>query len=912
MRRVPNDPAVFGVLRSAAERLAAHGHSSALDGYQSNDPKRAFMLAAAVYSAVVGLGLHYAEPPASFESRGQKVRGPSKIAQDLIATCLDTTLLFAAALEAVGLNTVPIMLDGHAFAGVWLVKRTMPRTIENDVAEVRKGIAARELLVFETSGVTYRPPMTFEHAKRVAEAKLEDGASQRFVAAIDVARSRSGGIAPLASHEAPAASDSSSDGRYSELPLPSEPDILMPAEAVDQKPTTPAGRIERWQTRLLDLSLRNRLLNFSEGKRAVPFVCPDVAYLEDRLADNGTIKLISLPQQNPLGERDADLHRDRRGQDLQRTFASEALQRDELSSMLEPKDLFARLTELYRQAKSDLAEGGTNTLYLAVGILKWKKTPSEQRIYRAPILLLPVKLERSGVSDRFRLTFHEDEPRLNATLLQFAKREFDLILPDFRDGLPQDGNGIDVLQVLEQMRRAVRDTPGFEVVDDVALSTFSFAKYLMWKDLTDRVSELRQNRVVKHLIDNPEVPFDSESRPFPTEEDIDTNYATAEIVTPLAADSSQIAACLAAAQGRDFVIVGPPGTGKSQTIANMIAMCLAAGKTVLFVAEKTAALDVVYRRLREHGLGDHCLELHSSKADRRHFFGQLKNSWEKRAASNASQWIPLNSRLQIRRDELNSYVKALHHRAPNGQTPYTAMGIAMLGCDDHAPTLTWPQKDQHDTAGFAELEGLAERLGLTFAAVKTRPALRLVQVEEWTNAWQEKLIATARLLGRAAAATQAALTTFGPRLGLPGWNDTSRDGLRYFCDLAQNIAATSGEDHTILLHKDFAALTKALGELETAIATYRSAEASPRLLTQPTSFRGFQLTTSSVIGATQVRACGRSLGSPRVGFDACWALTPALKQQIPQPTCLFFANFRRFTFASRPTQSLVPPSLSPA
>src|SRR5260370_26164139 len=97
---------------------------------------------------------------------------------------------------------------------------------------------------------------------------------------------------------------------------------------------------------------------------------------------------------------------------------------------------------------------------------------------------------------------------------------------------------------------------------------------------------------------------------------------------PLPADSSQIAASLAAAQGRDFVIVGPPGTGKSQTLANMIATCLAARKTVLFVAEKTAPLDVVYRRLREHGLGEHSLALPSSKADRKHLFGQVKQSWQ--------------------------------------------------------------------------------------------------------------------------------------------------------------------------------------------------------------------------------------------------------------------------------------------
>jgi very-short-patch-repair endonuclease len=822
---MPNDPAIFRVLRSAAEVLARHGHSSALDGYQSNDPKRAYMLAAAAYSAITALGVHYAQPPASFESRGQKVRGPSKIAHDSIATCLDTTLLFAATLEAAGLNTVALLLDGHAFAGVWLVKRTLPKTVESDVTEIRKAIAARELVVFETTGVTHRPAMTFEQAKKVGEAKLEESAPQRFVSAVDIARSRSSGIMPLASHEATQSADQSDIEEPSELPLPAEPGFPMPADITDQKPTTAAGRIERWQTRLLDLSLRNRLLNFSDSKRVVSFLCPDVAFLEDRLADDAAIKIISLPEQNPLGERDAELHRDRRGQDLHRGFAAEALLRDELSSMLDSKELFARLTELYRQAKSDITEGGTNTLYLAIGMLKWKKAPADERVYRAPILLLPVKLERSGVSDRFRLKFHEDEPRLNATLLQFVKREFDVNLPDFRDGLPQDGKGIDVLQVMEHMRRSVRDMPGFEVSDDIALSTFSFAKYLMWKDLTDRTDALRRNRVVKHLIDNPERTFEGADKPFPDENDIDRHYSSADIIMPLPADSSQIAACLAAAQDRDFVIVGPPGTGKSQTIANMISTCLAARKTVLFVAEKTAALDVVYRRLREHGLGDHCLELHSSKADRKNFFGQLKQSWEKRGNSNAPQWIKLNERLQIRRDELNAYVTALHNQAPNGLSPYVAMGIATLGHKDHAPALVWSQRDAHDAAGYGELERLAGRLGMTYAAVKVRPVLRLVHVEEWTGAWQGELLSAARTLGRAAAVAKAALTTLSARLGLTGINDSSAEGLGYFADLARDVIATSGADHTIILHKDFAALTRAVSDLEKAIATYRNSEA---------------------------------------------------------------------------------------
>jgi very-short-patch-repair endonuclease len=822
---MPNDPAIFPLLRSAVERLAAHGHSSALDGYQSGDPKRAYMLIAAVYSAIAALGLHYAQPPASFERRGQKVRGPSKVVREGLATCLDTTLLFAAALEAAGLNAVVLLLDGHAFVGAWLVKRTLPRTVEDDVAEVRKAIAAHELVVLETTSVTHRPAMTFEQAKKLGEAKLDENAAQCFVSAVDIARSRSGGIMPLASHEIGEPNAAEEDDGQLDIALPAEPDFLMPADVVDQKPNTPAGRIDRWQNRLLDLSLRNRLLNFSDSKRTVSFLCPDVAYLEDRLAGGAAIKLISLPEQNPLGQRDAELHREKRGRDLHRSFASEALQRDELASMLEPKELFARLTALYRQAKSDLTEGGTNTLYLAIGLLKWKKKPTDERIYRAPLLLLPVKLERTGASDRFRLRFHEDEPRLNATLMQFLKIEFDLVLPDFREGLPRDGNGIDVLQLLDQIRRAVRDAPGLEVADDIALSTFSFAKYLMWKDLTERTDALRQNRVVRHLIDNPERAFAGAEQPFPGESDVDRVYAPADIVMPLPADSSQVAASLAATQGRDFVIVGPPGTGKSQTIANMIASCLAARKTVLFVAEKTAALDVVYRRLREHGLGDHCLELHSNKTDRKHFFSQLKRSWEKRGGSGESQWVTLNERLRVRRDELNSYVTALHRRSPNGLTPYIAMGVATAGHDAHAPALRWSSMDAHDAQAYTALDDLAAQLGQTFAAVTMRPVLRLIQVEEWTGAWQEQLLSAARTLGRAALETKAALERLSKRFGLAGVEDCRADGIGYFADLARDVIATSGTDQTIILHKDFAALTGAIGDLERAIASYRNDEA---------------------------------------------------------------------------------------
>ncbi|MBB6414093.1 DUF3320 domain-containing protein [Mesorhizobium sangaii] len=820
---MPNDPAIAGLLRSAAERLAAHGHASSLDGYQSGNPQRAFMLSAAIYSAVAGLSLHYAEPPASFESRGQKIRRPSTIAAERLATCLDASLLFASALEATGLHPVVLMFQGHAAVGVWMTQKTLANAIEADAMEIRKALASRELIVFETTGVTHRPAMTLEAAQRAIEQRLDETQVGSFVAAIDIRRSRSGGITPLASHEPMRRSVDTEVATEIALPLPAAPVVTaLPADIVEVKPTTAAGRIDRWQKKLLDLTLRNRLLNFPDSKKTIPFLCTDVGYLEDRLMAGASIRVISLPEQNPLGERDAALYREVHGRDLQRGFAAEALLRDELPSTLDGRQLESRLIDVYRQVRNDFAEGGANTLFLAVGFLRWKKKPEDERSYRAPLLLVPVKIERRSATSRFTLRFHEDEPRFNATLLQFLERDFELKLPQFSGELPEDESGVDVPRLLSLMRQAVRDVPGMEVVDETALSTFSFAKFLMWKDLVERTDALRENRVVRHLIDTPEIAFEGNGSSFRDERELDRHYAPSDIVSLLPADSSQTAASLAAAEGRDFVIIGPPGTGKSQTIANMIANCLSVGKTVLFVAEKTAALDVVYRRLREHGLGAHCLELHSSKADRRNFLNQLRISWESGARVDAAEWIAINERLRVRRDELNAYVEALHRRHINGLTPYLALGIALKNKQQHAPGLSWPSRDGLDEASRLALEHIAAETGLAFQSVEMRPVLRLIDVTEWTSGWQDNLLEGAKTLKSASEVLATALDAFLVSIGLRAKGDASKAELEALRKLAGALQDSAGYDLSIVFDRDFSQLRGALATLNDAIGEYRA------------------------------------------------------------------------------------------
>ncbi|MGN5478214.1 AAA domain-containing protein [Cupriavidus basilensis] len=204
--------------------------------------------------------------------------------------------------------------------------------------------------------------------------------------------------------------------------------------------------------------------------------------------------------------------------------------------------------------------------------------------------------------------------------------------------LPKDDSGLNVAAIWNRVSDAVKDIKGWEVVDDVVLSSFSFAKYLMWKDLVERTDQLKQSPVVRHLIDTPRDVYPS-SIEFPEARNLDRELLPQATFCPLPADSSQLSAVTAASRGKDFVLIGPPGTGKSQTIANLIAQCVAERKRVLFVSEKMAALDVVYRRLKDVGLGGFCLELHSSKARKFEVLEQLRKSWDAANAVEPEDWL---------------------------------------------------------------------------------------------------------------------------------------------------------------------------------------------------------------------------------------------------------------------------------
>ena len=541
--------------------------------------------------------------------------------------------------------------------------------------------------------------------------------------------------------------------------------------------------------------------------------------MEDLIAGGKKLTLAPLPDL-ALGGRDVELHRDRSRTDLKAELAREGLEKKEVFVELDKDKLDAALVKLYRQARADLNEGGSNTLFLALGFLEWKKKASDERAYRAPLILQPVRLERRNARSGMKLTAHDDDPRFNMTLLELLKQDFGMRIPGLDGELPSDESGIDVTGIWNRVRRAIAGTPGFEVREQVVLGIFSFSKYLMWKDLVDRRDLLKQNRVVAHLIERGKEPF-AANGPLPRPEDLDVKVDPADLYAPLPADSSQLAAVVAAGEGHDFVLDGPPGTGKSQTIANMIAQNLALGRRVLFVSEKRAALDVVYRRLEQVGLGDFCLELHSHKSAKIEVLRQLERAWNARGALASEEWATKTRELKTLRDALNGFAAAMHRRHDCGLTVHDAVWRVVRDGDDATPVLRWPPQTRHAATEVDAMRQVVRRLELTHTPMERLPdaITHHVNAREWSNSWQAALLSAAMEYRDAAREVAEAAQATQRTVALPLSIDSPLDARR-LATLCEALAGATGLNLAFAFRPDHLAANAALRDLAQATRTW--------------------------------------------------------------------------------------------
>lgn len=329
-----------------------------------------------------------------------------------------------------------------------------------------------------------------------------------------------------------------------------------------------------------------------------------------------------------------------------------------LQTKLKSEHLQKRLLEIYYEARTMLEEQGVNVLYLALGQLHFRGRAGSDEFRTAPLLLLPVSLERKSARDRFVLKWNEEDPQENLSLREKLRVEFGIKLPDF-----PDAENFNLTNYLASIRDAVASQEGWTVVEDaIQLGFFSFAKLLMFLDLDPAKwpegKAIDGNALVAGLLGEGFVEADVGLAQGGSNF-LDELIPVAELKHIMDCDSSQALAIEAVRRGQNLVIQGPPGTGKSQTIANLIATAVSDGKKVLFVAEKMAALEVVKRRLDNVGLSALCLELHSNKANKKTVLEELGRTLAltRPAGVDAAGGM---ERLDQLRSQLNDHARKMH------------------------------------------------------------------------------------------------------------------------------------------------------------------------------------------------------------------------------------------------------------
>lgn len=771
----PNHAVLTPIIKRAAAILEQWTGTPSLDEYQSRNPDRVRKQMAAIYTALTEQQIIYSTIPASFEEHGQRVRLTDSVLAQKLGTCLDMALLYASCLESIGLNALIVITKGHAFAGGWLVPETFPDPAIDDVSLLTKRTAEGiyDITLVETTCMNMGHNADFDNAVKSANGKLSDPGS--FILAIDVRRARHSGVRPIPQRVLNGQVwEIKEDEDINRNTTHATPQSVNPYDLSGSETQTALTKQLLWERRLLDLSLRNNLLNIRITKNTLQLIPANLACLEDALAEGDEFRILHRPAEweNPAME--FGIYSSIPESDPIADFVNSELSQKRLRFYLPENDLGKALTHLYRSSRTSIEENGANTLYLALGLLKWYETPSSERPRYAPILLLPVEIIRKSAAKGYVIRSREEETMMNITLLEMLRQNFGISVPGL-DPLPTDESGVNVKLIYSIIRHCIKNQRKWDVEEQAILGIFSFNKFIMWNDIHNNAPKLTQNKIVSSLI-NGKIEWDAIT------EEMDASYmdrqlSPADIVLPIIADSSQLEAIYEAVHDKTFILHGPPGTGKSQTITNIIANALYKGKRVLFVAEKMAALSVVQNRLAAIGLAPFCLEIHSNKTKKSTVISQLKETTEIIRRTPPEEFRKEAERLLKLRTKLNKYIEALHKEYPFGLSLYDA--IIHYQSTDVEPCFDIPSSylDNLDKDRFSHWEDAIESLVSTANACG-HPHLHPltgIYIREYSSAIKEEASQTLATFIGLLTAIQSKLPVFSALLEDTDIHPTRKD-----------------------------------------------------------------------------------------------------------------------------------------
>ncbi len=432
-----------------------------------------------------------------------------------------------------------------------------------------------------------------------------------------------------------------------------------------------SSALAQLRIKLLDLSGRNRLINFKHtAGKSMQFVEGELSAVYEKLVESNSKSSINIlglpePQKHDWVSQHGRLQRPdprdwAKSQNIPTSFDisshPDSERQSNLRSLMYADDLAKHCRKIEREAVLAIEETGANMLFLVLGFLEFPDQRDSEKSLAAPLICVPAAMQKKDTAgiQTFSLQFTGDDISENLSLREKLKNDFGIVLPEL------DEDQIDIESYFREIQEIIKDLPGFTIKRRVSLCLLSFSNMLLVRDLDPTkwpqiggLNSLINHPIVREVFEGA-VNSGGQAISIASEHQVEEGPG-ADIPLVYDADSSQHSALIdVLVLKKNLVIEGPPGTGKSQTITNLIAACLSQGKKVLFVAEKLAALEVVKNRLSMAGLDPFVLELHSNKTNKK----QVLEEVGKRMAykpKNSPELTRLQSQYESHRKELKTY-----------------------------------------------------------------------------------------------------------------------------------------------------------------------------------------------------------------------------------------------------------------
>ena len=661
----PNNKYIKNLAYEAKKEIKEKYNFDNFFSYQNYDIEDFINEIDILYKKILSLKISLINLPKEYLINGIKIRNSEEIYFSKRGSELDLALFFASLLEYFSFNPLLIFIKNHVFLGIWTSLNNYISPLITSKSDIEIFLSTNKIIPIDISLIFNKFATLKENISLSKEHLLKE---EESFSILDIKGTRRNNFYPIEDELINKENIDKIAFNKESLTLK---DVNLKVVDIKNEYYKNKDRFSYWERKLLDLSKNNKLINMKIGTNTFQVLTSSIYDLCHSLysLDNFYTLFYKSEENIPSSSKKQIFEIKNDKKIISRS--NEYLLKNKLEVLLNEKEYFTSLPSLYRKVRNELEESGSNTLFLALGVVTWKENLTSKSVFHAPILLLPIEIKKTN-NKLFQIKLIDQEPFLNTSFLAYLKEEFaleiklDNELPRRKDNL----DTIDLNKIISDFKKAVLSLKGFKVSEVAFIGRFSFSKYIMRNDIRNRKQEISENLIVKSFLNGKK---EWKSKVNIEANDIDNILNLKNVAIPLSSDSSQIEAIINSNNGESFVMIGPPGTGKSQTITNIIVNALYNNKKVLFCSEKKAALDVVYSRLKEIKVDPFCLELHSNKQDKKEVLASLEKVLDLGEIAKKREFSSLIDNINYLKNDLKEIIRKVHFKKDYPLSLYDAI-----------------------------------------------------------------------------------------------------------------------------------------------------------------------------------------------------------------------------------------------